>query len=104
MPVVLLDRIVRLAETDMMMSGLSGLRLHERDVLPPTEEHWRGARTRRNVTKGTFLFIASGMFRTSKPSDMLPELQGRAADPGQSFKSAHPRRSRATSWSSPKPV
>ena len=29
------------------------------------------------------LFIASGAFHIAKPSDLLPELQGRLADPGR---------------------
>src|SRR5690606_8425513 len=67
------DKIARRAETigaDVSREGV------QRDLLPLVE----GATV--NTTYGMvrtdhILFIASGAFHVSKPSDLIPELQGR---------------------------
>ena len=89
-----IDKIARRQETagaDVSREGV------QRDLLPLVE----GCTV--NTKYGTVktdhvLFIASGAFHMSKPSDLIPELQGRLADPrraraagGRGFR-AHPDR------------
>jgi ATP-dependent HslUV protease ATP-binding subunit HslU len=47
------------------------------------------------------LFIASGAFHMAKPSDLIPELQGRLPDPRRARRA---RRSRTSCASSPSPT
>ena len=54
----------------------------QRDLLPLLEGS-TVATKHGPVKTDHILFVASGAFHVAKPSDLLPELQGRSADPGR---------------------
>ena len=54
----------------------------QRDLLPLVEG--TTVSTKYGMVKTDhILFVASGAFHLSKPSDLIPELQGRFSDPGR---------------------
>ena len=56
----------------------------QRDLLPLIEG--TTVSTKYGPVKTDYiLFIASGAFHVAKPADLLPELQGRSADPRGAF-------------------
>ncbi len=77
MGIVFIDEIDKIASSDTRSSGLDVSREGvQRDLLPIVEG--TTVNTRYGPVKTDhILFIASGAFHVSKPSDLIPELQGR---------------------------
>ncbi len=74
--IVFLDEIDKIAVGDQRMSGGVSREGVQRDLLPLVEG--TTVATKYGAIKTDhILFIASGAFHVSKPSDLLPELQGR---------------------------
>ena len=74
----------------------------QRDLLPLIEG--TTVSTKHGAVKTDhILFIASGAFHVAKPSDLLPELQGRLPIRVE-LQRADPRRLRAASSPSPRPA
>lgn len=78
MGIIFLDEIDKIAAGGREEAGGPGVSRQgvQRDLLPLLEG--TAVRTRYgNVTSENVLFIAAGAFNMSKPSDLIPELQGR---------------------------
>ena len=77
MGIVFIDEIDKVAKTSSGSSGIDVSREGvQRDILPIIEG--TSVSTKWGVIDTThILFIASGAFHVSKPSDLIPELQGR---------------------------
>jgi ATP-dependent HslUV protease ATP-binding subunit HslU len=74
--IVFLDEIDKICARDGRMSGDVSREGVQRDLLPLIEG--TTVATKHGAVKTDhILFIASGAFHTAKPSDLLPELQGR---------------------------
>lgn len=74
--IVFLDEIDKIAVSDKSSSGGVSREGVQRDLLPLVEG--TTVATKHGAIKTDhILFIASGAFHVSKPSDLLPELQGR---------------------------
>jgi ATP-dependent HslUV protease ATP-binding subunit HslU len=74
--IVFLDEIDKICARDGRMSADVSREGVQRDLLPLIEG--TTVATKHGAVKTDhILFIASGAFHTSKPSDLLPELQGR---------------------------
>ncbi len=74
--IVFLDEIDKIARTEERRGGDVSREGVQRDLLPLIEG--TTVATKHGPVKTDFvLFIASGAFHLSKPSDLLPELQGR---------------------------
>lgn len=78
--IVFIDEIDKVTETSSRGSGQGGPGVSrqgvQRDLLPIVEGST--VSTRHGIVKTDhILFIASGAFHVSKPSDLIPELQGR---------------------------
>ncbi|QBK29274.1 ATP-dependent protease ATPase subunit HslU [Roseitalea porphyridii] len=74
--IVFLDEIDKIAAGDGRMSGGVSREGVQRDLLPLVEGTTVATKYG-PVKTDHILFIASGAFHVSKPSDLLPELQGR---------------------------
>ena len=74
--IVFLDEIDKIAVRDGMMGGSVSREGVQRDLLPLVEGT-TVATKHGPVKTDHILFIASGAFHVAKPSDLLPELQGR---------------------------
>ncbi|MGI4776256.1 MAG: AAA family ATPase, partial [Janthinobacterium lividum] len=74
--IVFLDEIDKITSRSESMSGEVSREGVQRDLLPLIEGT-SVATKYGTVTTDHILFIASGAFHLSKPSDLLPELQGR---------------------------
>ena len=74
--IVFLDEIDKIALTENVRGGSVSREGVQRDLLPLVEG--TSVATKHGTVKTDhILFIASGAFHVSKPSDLLPELQGR---------------------------
>jgi ATP-dependent HslUV protease ATP-binding subunit HslU len=74
--IVFLDEIDKIARSEQRGGGDVSREGVQRDLLPLIEG--TTVATKHGPVKTDFvLFIASGAFHTAKPSDLLPELQGR---------------------------
>ena len=79
--IVFLDEIDKIAVSDVRGGSVSREGV-QRDLLPLIEG--TTVATKYGPLKTDhILFIASGAFHIAKPADLLPELQGRLADPGR---------------------
>ena len=74
--IVFLDEVDKICARDGRISGDVSREGVQRDLLPLIEGT-TVATKHGSVKTDHILFIASGAFHTSKPSDLLPELQGR---------------------------
>ena len=74
--IVFLDEIDKICARDGRISGDVSREGVQRDLLPLIEGT-TVATKHGSVRTDHILFIASGAFHTAKPSDLLPELQGR---------------------------
>src|SRR5271155_3002484 len=74
--IVFLDEIDKICARDGRVSGDVSREGVQRDLLPLIEGT-TVATKHGSVKTDHILFIASGAFHTAKPSDLLPELQGR---------------------------
>ncbi len=96
--IIFIDEIDKIASRDAMSGGgghgpdvsREGV---QRDILPIVEG--TTVNTKHGMVKTDhILFIAAGAFHVSKPSDLIPELQGRFPD-SRRARAAHARRLRA---------
>ncbi|MHC2592193.1 ATP-dependent HslUV protease ATP-binding subunit HslU [Bradyrhizobium ottawaense] len=88
--IVFLDEIDKICAREGRAAGDVSREGVQRDLLPLIEG--TTVSTKHGAVKTDhILFIASGAFHVAKPSDLLPELQGRAADPRR-IAGADPRR------------
>ena len=74
--IVFIDEIDKIASVDKIKGGDVAREGVQRDLLPLVEGCSVGTKYG-NVKTDHILFIASGAFHTSKPSDLMPEFQGR---------------------------
>ena len=74
--IVFIDEIDKICSNDMDRSGDASAEGVQRDLLPLVEGSVISTK-HGNVQTDFILFVASGAFHTVKPSDLLPELQGR---------------------------
>jgi len=74
--IVFIDEIDKICSSDMDRSGDASAEGVQRDLLPLVEGSTISTK-HGNVDTDYILFIASGAFHSCKPSDLLPELQGR---------------------------
>ena len=74
--IVFIDEIDKIASVDKIKGGDVAREGVQRDLLPLVEGRSVGTKYG-NVKTDHILFIASGAFHTSKPSDLMPEFQGR---------------------------
>ena len=80
--IVFLDEIDKICVREGRVGGEVSREGVQRDLLPLIEG--TTVSTKHGAVKTDhILFIASGAFHMSKPSDLLPELQGRLPDPGR---------------------
>ena len=88
--IVFLDEIDKITARDGRIGGDVSREGVQRDLLPLIEG--TTVSTKHGAVKTDhILFIASGAFHMSKPSDLLPELQGRLPIRVE-LQAAHPRR------------
>lgn len=74
--IIFLDEMDKIASSDRKSSGEVSREGVQRDILPIVEGST--VTTKYGLVKTDFiLFIAAGAFHMSKPSDIIPELQGR---------------------------
>ena len=82
-----IDKVTKRGETSGSEVSREGV---QRDLLPLVEGST--VTTKYGMVKTDhILFIASGAFHVSKPSDLVPELQGRFSDPGRTDRPGHRR-------------
>eukprot|EP00939_MAST-03C_sp_MAST-3C-sp1_P000971 g971.t1 len=74
--IVFIDEIDKICSNDMDRGGDASAEGVQRDLLPLVEGSTISTK-HGNVNTDYILFIASGAFHQCKPSDLLPELQGR---------------------------
>jgi len=74
--IVFIDEIDKICSNDMDRGGDASAEGVQRDLLPLVEGSTISTK-HGNVNTDYILFIASGAFHSCKPSDLLPELQGR---------------------------
>lgn len=74
--IVFIDEIDKIASVDKIKGGDVAREGVQRDLLPLVEGCSVGTKYG-SVKTDHILFIASGAFHTSKPSDLMPEFQGR---------------------------